>query len=538
MVGEVRPAVVRIDTGSGSGSGVIFETQGQTAYVVTNHHVVEGEARVNVTVNDSAVYSGTVLGTDAVRDLAVVSICCGSFKALPFGDAAALRPGDAVVAIGYALGLQGQATVTRGIVSAIRYESAYSSNVIQTDAAINPGNSGGPLLSTSGQILGINTFRHEETEGGRPVEGLGFAVSGTTVQALVPALKAAPPAPTPAPTPGPTATPTPDQGSAGGFGPTSGELRHDPSDGFIEDQYAGVQISDMIVSATFVNPYSASSNSWDYGFIIRDSGSGASAEFIEIVVTSRGRWAVKWREGRSSESRMTAQGTLRQFNTGAGGSNLLWFAAFGESGLLFVNGDFISMVDLSDVTGPGDVAVITGAFEGSEVAGSSTRFEDFQGWSFQREYGPVSGTLKYEQGFISGHRSGVWTDGLVTEATFTAPSGRDWDYGFIIRNPEFNRLEVIGVAGDNSWFHQTRDVDHDDYTELEDGYLSAANFLNENHLMLFALEEWGLFFVNGRFIARLDLSHNMDYGGVSAMGGFFNDHTGDTTFENFNVWTP
>ena len=236
MVGEVRPAVVRIDTGSGSGSGVIFETQGQTAYVVTNHHVVEGEARVNVTVNDSAVYSGTVLGTDAVRDLAVVSICCGSFKALPFGDAAALRPGDAVVAIGYALGLQGQATVTRGIVSAIRYESAYSSNVIQTDAAINPGNSGGPLLSMSGQILGINTFRHEETEGGRPVEGLGFAVSGTTVQALVPALKAAPPAPTPAPTPGPTATPTPDRGSAGGFGPTSGELQHDPTEWVYQDR--------------------------------------------------------------------------------------------------------------------------------------------------------------------------------------------------------------------------------------------------------------------------------------------------------------
>ena len=85
MVKQVRPAVVRIQTGSGSGSGVIFDTQGLTGYVITNHHVVEGEVRVSVTVNDS--YSGSVLGTDSVRDLAVVSICCGSCQALPFGAA-------------------------------------------------------------------------------------------------------------------------------------------------------------------------------------------------------------------------------------------------------------------------------------------------------------------------------------------------------------------------------------------------------------------------------------------------------------------
>ena len=122
MVKQVRPAVVRIQTSSGSGSGVIFETQGRTGYVVTNHHVVEGEVQVSVIVNDSTTYRGSVLGTDSVRDLAVVSICCGSFQTLPFGNAAALQPGDEVVAIGYALGLPGEATVTRGIVSAVRYD--------------------------------------------------------------------------------------------------------------------------------------------------------------------------------------------------------------------------------------------------------------------------------------------------------------------------------------------------------------------------------------------------------------------------------
>ena len=255
MVNQVRPAVVRIQTSSGSGSGVIFETQGRTGYVVTNHHVVEGDVQVSVIVNDSTTYSGSVLGTDSVRDLAVVSICCGSFQTLPFGNAAALQPGDEVVAIGYALGLPGQATVTRGIVSAVRYDSTHRSDVIQTDAAINPGNSGGPMLSMSGEILGINTFRYDESQSGRPTEGLGFAISGTTVQQQIPTLRAGPPAPTPTPTRRPTATPVPGQTSD--FGPTSGELRHDPSDGFIKTEYANVSIADMMLETTFANPYSA-----------------------------------------------------------------------------------------------------------------------------------------------------------------------------------------------------------------------------------------------------------------------------------------
>ena len=106
-VKQARPAVVRIEGRTSTGSGAIFETQGSTAFVITNQHVVDGAAQVNVTVNDSATYRGTVLGTDAIRDLAVVRICCGSFSKLSFGDASGLQPGDEVVAIGYALGLSG-----------------------------------------------------------------------------------------------------------------------------------------------------------------------------------------------------------------------------------------------------------------------------------------------------------------------------------------------------------------------------------------------------------------------------------------------
>ena len=533
---QVRPAVVRIQTSSGSGSGVIFETQGRTGYVVTNHHVVEGEVQVSVIVNDSTTYRGSVLGTDSVRDLAVLTICCGSFQTLPFGNAAALQPGDEVVAIGYALGLPGEATVTRGIVSAVRYDSTHRSDVIQTDAAINPGNSGGPMLSLSGEILGINTFRYDESQSGRPTEGLGFAISGTTVQQQIPTLRASPPAPTPTPTPRrPTATPTP--GQLIDFGPISGELRHDPSDSFIETEYANVSIADMMVEATFVNPYSAASNKWDYGFIFRRVNTGPA---IHFAVTSDRSWYLAWRETPAADNQRVGGGTIPTFDTSAGGWNHLRVVAIKERGWLFVNGEFVSALDLSDVTGPGDLAVITGAFEGNEVAGAVIRFENFQGERLSRRYGPAEGKLEKEPGRIGAHWSGVRTRDLMAEAEFVNPQGSDWDYGFIIRNPELNHLDVIGLTDKAWWFHYALDVGDDEYTEVADGYLSDAgiSLLSRNHLLIIAIDGAGWLFVNDRLVAKLDLGHNQTSGGISAMGDFFGSHQGSPSFENFNVWAP
>ena len=527
--------MVRIQTSSGSGSGVIFETQGQTGYVITNHHVVEGEVQVSVIVNDSTTYRGSVLGTDSTRDLAVVSICCGSFRALPFGDASTLQAGDEVVAIGYPLGLQGEATVTRGIVSAMRYASRYLSHVIQTDAAINPGNSGGPMLSMSGAILGINTFGIDTTASGRPVEGLSFAISEQTVQQQILTLKAGVPGAMPTPTRRPAATPVPGQTSA--FGPISGELVHDPSDGFIETKYANVSIADMMVEAAFINPYSAAPNKWDYGFIFRREHNGQA---IHFRVTSDRRWYLAWREASTADSQQVGEGTLQTFNTSAGGRNHLRVVAIEERGWLFVNGEFVSSLDLSAVTGAGDVAVITGGFTGNEVAGAVTRFENFQGDRFTRRYGPADGKLAKEPGSIAAHGTRVRTRDLIVEADFVNPQGSDWSYGFVIRNPEYGHLEVIGLADMAWWFHNTRDVGDDEYTRVADGYLSGAgvSLLSRNHLLIIAIEGAGWFFVNDRLVAKLDLGHNLDSGRVSAMGDFFGSHQGSPSFENFNVWAP
>ena len=530
MISRVRPAVVKIETGSGTGSGVIFDTQGQTGFVITNHHVIAEAGRVRVVVNDSTAYQGTVLGSDPVRDLAVVSICCGSFHSLSFGDISQLEPGDAVFALGYPLGIAGEATLTQGIVSAIRYDSIYQSDVIQTDAAINPGNSGGPMLSVSGSILGINTFKYSKIG----VEGLGFAISGKTAQQRIPSLLAGAPQPTPTPT---RVRPTPSAGVTSDFGPINGDLPHNPADGWIKTEYAGVSLPDIILEATFVNPYSASSHSWDYGFILRDNRDGSTGAFIQIAVDSERRWSLAWRKGGDSSNQRISGGTIANFDTGATGRNHLRVVAIAERGWFFVNGDFVATLDLSDITAPGDIAVITGAFAGDEVSGAVTRFEDFKISRLARRYGPADGILQKEPGSIAEHDSGVTSRDIVAEVDFDSPEGTAWDYGFVIRNPSHKRLEVIGLTNEGWRFHYTRNTGDAEYTKMGEGYLTQT-LQTKNHLMVIAIEESGWFFINRRLVDKLDLAHNQDSGSVSAMGDFFLSHNASPSFENFNVWAP
>ena len=182
MLQQAIPAVVRINTDTGSGSGVIIQTQGTTGYIVTNHHVVQGSAWIEATVGDSAAYEAELLGADAGRDLAVLKICCGSFQTARFGDIVGLMPATEVVVIGYPHGIPGPATITQGIVSAIRFNTTLQSQVIQTDAAMNPGNSGGPILSLGGEVLGIITFKFMDSE------GLGFAIPSNVVFQELPSL--------------------------------------------------------------------------------------------------------------------------------------------------------------------------------------------------------------------------------------------------------------------------------------------------------------------------------------------------------------
>ncbi len=157
------------ETSEASGSGVIIS---RTGYVLTNKHVVEGAALVKITLMSGEKYDGIVVARDEQRDLAIVGIIAdrSDFSEGVLGSSETIAVGEEVVAIGYSLGLEGQVTVSKGIVSAIR--DIDSSSYIQTDAAINPGNSGGPLVNLKGEIIGINTAKYV----GEAVEGIGLAI--------------------------------------------------------------------------------------------------------------------------------------------------------------------------------------------------------------------------------------------------------------------------------------------------------------------------------------------------------------------------
>ncbi len=365
MVAMARPSVVRIERSEGRGSGVIFETAGESALVLTNAHVVADDATVTITVNDTTLYTGTVLGVDALRDLAVVRICCGSFRALPFGTA---KLGDSVALVGYALGIPGSATVTRGVVSALRYDETHQSHLVQTDAATNPGNSGGPLLNTRGEIVGILTFSFIAIE----IEGINFAVSSQTAEPVAHALKTQ--APTVTATA--TATPRPD----GGFGPQNVDLPHDPDDGRIEVYWAGVRLADFDTLATFVNPHDARQQQWTHGIIFREAqGQSTTLVFVIAAGPDGDSW---WYLGSYSDAAGWGETPIvwdsySGFNLGAGGSNTLRVLANGNTVELFINGGRVATAHVGTTTRAGNIGVATGLHLGSERAGAVTRVLNF-----------------------------------------------------------------------------------------------------------------------------------------------------------------
>ena len=161
VIERVRPSVVKIWNG-GQGSGVIFDTAGETAYILTVSHAVDDRTEeIAIRVEDTDYYTATLLRRDPVRDLAVVTICCGEFTAAAFGDYDNVKVGDDLIVMGYPRGytLRGPATVTKGIVSNKIYAPSRDVLAIQTDAATNPGNSGGPYLTMDGEVVAVALFR-------------------------------------------------------------------------------------------------------------------------------------------------------------------------------------------------------------------------------------------------------------------------------------------------------------------------------------------------------------------------------------------
>ena len=212
IVKALRPSVVRVRTdasqvgvfgnlqkASGTGTGIILDTDG---HILTNNHVVtlgtnQPAQKFTVDLADGESLDAQLVGREPNADLAILKISAKGLTPARLADPKSINVGDTVVAMGYALDLGAQPSVTVGVVSALgrTIDETISPNAgvvqsssqqisiggaIQTDAAINPGNSGGPLVNTRGEVIGINTAGIFSTNG-EPVQGINFAVSVDTV---------------------------------------------------------------------------------------------------------------------------------------------------------------------------------------------------------------------------------------------------------------------------------------------------------------------------------------------------------------------
>lgn len=170
-------------TDAGTGSGVIYKKQGNKAFIITNHHVIQGAKQIEVSLYDGSRVPARTLGSDELMDLAVIEIDAEHVtKIANYGDSDQLKVGEPVIAIGNPLGLQFSGSVTQGVVSGVNRvipqdlngdgSPDWQAEVIQTDAAINPGNSGGALINIDGRLIGINSMKISQQE----VEGIGLAI--------------------------------------------------------------------------------------------------------------------------------------------------------------------------------------------------------------------------------------------------------------------------------------------------------------------------------------------------------------------------
>lgn len=188
------------ETSTSEGSGVIYKKDGNTAFVVTNNHVISGADKVEVLLSSGKKVKASVVGHDSVSDLAVLKIDASNVKQVAtFGNSDNINVGETALAIGSPLGSEYATSLTQGIISAKKRTidvtdsngtSTGQATVIQTDAAINPGNSGGPLINLAGQVIGINSMKLSSTgsstsSSSTSVEGMGFAIPSNEVVSII-----------------------------------------------------------------------------------------------------------------------------------------------------------------------------------------------------------------------------------------------------------------------------------------------------------------------------------------------------------------
>lgn len=535
LVARLRPSVVKVTTPDAAGSGLIAQvTAGREAVVVTNYHVVAGaKGSIRVRITDGGVYDARLRGYDKAQDIAALSICCSSdFQAAEFRDS---HPGQGadVFTLGYPPDRE-QPVITRGVVSGKEYDEQNRRWILRTDAPMNSGNSGGPLVGLDGLVVGVNSFVVREDARGERVEGAGFAVCSQTVANALPTLLSgavAQPTETPAP-----ATP------AARLAPPS---VRDNVEGSLGVFSADVDLADFSAAATLRNPFPPDEGVWNHGLLIR---SADIYGFQGVFVTSGAEWFHVRAEG--VETRTLAAGPAPALRVGAGEANDLRVIAFGDRGWFFVNDELAATLDLSEGNPMGNVAV-AGRYIPSDpaLAGLKPDYSDFAVQEILLvDDVEASGEIAHtDSAYTALQSTGASGRDFIAEATFTNPYAPDddggWDYGVGFRSDpdQSNVFHAVVLSNMGMWEHVRRDGGGAESDERREG-MAALDKTDggRNRVLILAVGGAGVVYVNGEFVAELDLSGDPSIGEIWLGTGTYTGNQREgalTRYDGLRIWS-
>ena len=533
---SVKETVVRIETDNGTGTGFFISNDG---LIVTNAHVIEDFKIVTVTLFNGQKLEGQVLGKKDLQDLGLIKIKALNMQYLDFTSYIPIKVGDTALAIGYASSLFGDPTLTKGYVSALRDNclGAFQGiSCIQTDAALNPGNSGGPLFNDKGQLIGINTFILENTE------GLNFATNINSVKHLIEELVLLPydtnlvlltPTPTPTST---LKSESSKQASNLLAGPWSGSMTAE--DGNIAaSPEVYVDARNTVVSADFVRPLSTY---WTQGFFFRRAtddwnkillselnGEG-SIIFVQLRLEN-GEWEIIPDE--NNQISVNLESTI----------NTLKVITIENSAYVFLNEEFVTVKIFDSIIESGGVYPIAANY--SENFEGPYEFKDYvvrevSSLDVQNSYAVSSKFGSQEVQFIDGGDA----YNFIISMDVTAPEIEYWSFGLVFRRYSTPDFQVVAFT--NKTFPYKGYWEHSKYinSERDQVYEYSDNFdtsNNDHRFLLIADKHKGYLFLNSILLSVLDLG---DYGKdetyfeTSLLGNFFEEtgsnSSGDQTYFN------
>lgn len=549
MTELARDSVVEIFTSRSTGTGWIYRVdRNGKAWILTNEHVIRGARTVTVRLSGSGgSRTGTIVGQDEIRDLAVLTICCNSrWEALPTVATNEVDVGSDVAVLGFPGGRIGQdLAVTRGIVSSFGFHDESRSWLIQTDAAINPGNSGGPMLNARGQVVGIVSSRRDPVT----TENIGFAISMRTVEQELDYLevgRTVQASPTPRPTRVPTVVP-----STGGV---TGVLVRDPDGGYINcsrNRYSNTVISeDAIDSAAFVRFEVPDARGWSIGFLYHDiEGDSDSATFIWGQGTSD-IFARHWarRDGNNVHDVPRERISRSVIRTGRGQFNELSFRTTSNGSVLRLNDENVIEVQASQLIRRYGWSSLCVGFHSDEDERYSIRYTDLR-TRFVRE--GASGSLSHSipgDGNIgcpdyTSDAAYVGRDAINSWVVldFIAPDVEKWSIGFVYHSSGgINSRTNVYREGYSYYVNQVSydngEWDHVQTEYVQSRYIETASG-KQNRLEFETTQRGSSLFLNGKKVLEVPGSQlTRRQGTVKFCAGLYSGETEPYTIRFSDLW--